>query len=159
MEITQVSLPVIAIIGKQGFCTKNYNLTQELWNDANVHFAEVAALGMKEKDGSFVGFWGAMSDESMSFLPWTNEFTTGYYLAGIEVYPDTPVPEGWTMWILPARTYLKILVNPGNYNSVFHSMIEKTIPEMKLRLTGAVCDYIEPSTGRNFMLFPITSDQ
>lgn len=39
---------------------------------------------MKEKNGAFVGFWGAMSDETMSFMPWTDNFTRGYYLDMVE---------------------------------------------------------------------------
>ncbi len=42
----------------------------------------------------------------MSFLPWTDDFSRGLYLAGIEVYEDTPVPDGWVKWVLPARKYL-----------------------------------------------------
>ena len=40
------------------------NIVQQLWQEANSHFNEVAALGMKNSDGTYVGFWGAMSDES-----------------------------------------------------------------------------------------------
>ena len=41
---------------------------------------------MKNADGSYVGFWGAMSDETMSFMPWTDDFSRGLYLAEILVY-------------------------------------------------------------------------
>lgn len=44
----------------------------------------MAALGMKNSDGTYVGFWGAMSNESRSFRPWTHQFTRGLYLAGVE---------------------------------------------------------------------------
>lgn len=43
----------------------------ELWQEANAHFDEVAALGMKESHGAYVGLWGAMSDENRTFQPWT----------------------------------------------------------------------------------------
>lgn len=59
----------------------------------------VAALGMKNSDGTYVGFWGAMSDESRSFRPWTHQFTRGLYLAGVETYADAVAPEGWTKWV------------------------------------------------------------
>lgn len=155
MNITIVNLPEIAIIGKLGFCTIENNIVAELWNQANSHFAEVAPLGMKEKDGSYVGFWGAMSDETLSYLPWTDNFSRGYYLAGIEVYKDTLVPNGWTKWIMPSRTYLKVLIESGHYSDIFQNVIENTIPEMKMKLCGAVCDYTEPSTGNNFLFFPV----
>lgn len=68
-----VDLPEIAIIGREGLCTKEKNEVQNLWKQANLHFNEVADLGMKNADGSYTGFWGAMSDETMSFLPWTDD--------------------------------------------------------------------------------------
>ena len=67
-----IDLPKIAIIGKEGLCTKEKNVVQDLWQQANSNFSDIADLGMKNADGSFVGFWGAMSDETMSFMPWTD---------------------------------------------------------------------------------------
>ena len=58
MDIKIVDLPEIAIIGKEGFCTEKSNIVQNLWKEANENFDEVLELGMREKDGSFVGFWG-----------------------------------------------------------------------------------------------------
>lgn len=51
-----IDLPKIAVIGKVGLCTKQKNIVQHLWQKANSNFNEVAALGMKNTDGSFVGF-------------------------------------------------------------------------------------------------------
>jgi predicted transcriptional regulator YdeE len=157
MNISVVNLPEIAIIGKMGLCTKENNVAQELWNHANSQFAEVASLGMKENNGFYVGFWGAMSDETMSFLPWTDDFSRGYYLAGIEVYKDSHVPEGWTKWIMPERTYLKVLIEPNQYFNVFQDVLKNVIPEMNMKLSGAVCDYIEPVSGKNYLLFPVNN--
>ena len=150
-----VILPEIAIIGKEGLCTIDHNIAKDLWKEANAHFNEVAHLGMKEQNGSFVGFWGAMSDETMSYLPWKENFTRGYYLAGLEVYKDTLAPEGWTKWIMPARTYLKVQIETDQYSHIFKHMITVLLPEMKLKLSGAVCEYIEPATRKNFLLFPV----
>ena len=155
MNIKIVELPEIAIIGKEGFCTEESNIVQDLWKQANEHFDEVVELGMKEKDGSFVGFWGAMSDETMSFLPWTNYFTRGYYLAGIEVDKDMEAPEGWKKWIMPARKYLVTEVMVEHYMETFKDVIENQIPLRNMRLSGAACDYTEPSTGKNFLFFPV----
>ena len=94
MEIEIIDLPVITIIGKEGLCTTENNVVQQLWQEANSNFNEVATLGMKNPDGTYVGFWGAMSDESKSFRPWTHQFTRGLYLAGIETYADAIAPEG-----------------------------------------------------------------
>ena len=82
MEIEIIDLPAITVIGKEGLCTADKNIAQQLWQEADAHFHEVAALGKKNPDGTYVGFWGAMSDESRSFRPWTHRFTRGLYLAG-----------------------------------------------------------------------------
>ena len=69
MEIEIIDLPAITVIGKEGLCTADKNIAQQLWQEADAHFHEVAALGKKNPDGTYVGFWGAMSDESRSFRP------------------------------------------------------------------------------------------
>lgn len=96
-----------------------------------------------------------MSDETMSFMPWTNDFSTGLYLVGIEVYEDAIVPKGWTKWILPARKYLVVEVNHDNNEGTFRTFISSLLPDLGLKLTGAVCDFIDPVTGQNKLLFPV----
>lgn len=155
MAMKFVSLPEIAIIGKEGHCTKNHNVVSELWAAANAHFNEVAELGRKEPDGSYVGFWGAMSDVSMRFNPWEDDFSTGMYLAGIEVYLDSEAPEGWTKWVMPARTYLVVDVVPERYGEIFTDTIQRILPENNLKLAGAVCDFTESATGNNKLFFPV----
>ena len=155
MDIKIVDLPEIAIIGKEGFCTEEANIVQNLWEQANENFDEVLEMGLKEKNGAFVGFWGAMSDETMSFMPWTNNFTRGYYLAGIEVYKDAQAPEGWKKWIMPARKYLVTEVMFEKYMETFMKVIETEISIRNMKLSGAACDYTEPSTGKNFIFFPV----
>ncbi len=110
---------------------------------------------MKNAEGSFVGFWGAMSDETMTFMPWTDDFSRGLYLAGIEVYEDTPVPDGWVKWVMPARKYLVTEVTPDNYEETFRNVINHLIPELGTKLAGTVCDFTEPATGQNKLFFPI----
>ena len=150
-----IDLPRIAIIGQEGLCTKEKNAVQDLWQQANSDFAEIADLGMKNADGSFVGFWGAMSDETMTFMPWTDGFSRGLYLAGIEVYEDTAVPEGWVKWIMPARKYFVAEVDPDSYVETFRNVINNLIPELGMKLAGAVCDFTEPATGQNKLFFPV----
>ena len=150
-----IDLPKITIIGQEGFCTKEKNVVQDLWKQANLRFSEVADIAMKNADGSFVGFWGAMSDETMSFLPWTDDFSKGWYLAGIEVDEDTVVPAGWAKWIMPARKYLVTEVSPDSYAETFRNVINHLIPELGMKLAGAVCDFTEPATGQNKLFFPM----
>lgn len=149
-----IDLPEIAVIGKEGFCTEQENVVQDLWSQFQSHFGEVEPLGMREQDGSFVGFWGAMSDETMSFQPWTNHFSRGFYLAGVEVNGDAKAPEGWTKWVMPARTYLTVEVDFAHYMETFLAGLHQ-IPAMGLKLRGAVCDYTRPSDGKNYLFFPV----
>ena len=116
-EITD--LPKIAIIGKEGLCTQEKNVVQDLWHQANSNFSDIADIGMKNADGSFVGFWGAMSDDTLSFLLWTDDFSRGLYLAGIEVYEETPILDGWVKGVMPARKYLVTDVQPETYGKIF----------------------------------------
>ncbi len=155
MEYKIVDLPEVSIIGKEGLCTEKENIVQNLWQEANSHFDEVAALGMKEADGSYVGLWGAMSDENRTFKPWTNHFSRGLYLAGIETYKDSIAPEGWTKWIMPARKYLVVEVNSDSYGEIFTNVINQLIPDIGMKLAGAVCDFTEPATGQSKLFFPV----
>ena len=93
MSIKIVDLSEIAIVGKEGFCTEEANIAQNLWKQANENFEEISELGKRNENGAFAGFWGAMSDETMAFLPWTQGFKRGYYLAGLEVNKDAQAPE------------------------------------------------------------------
>ena len=155
MKYEIVDLPQIAIIGQECFCTKEKNEVRNLWEQVNSRFREVADIGMKNADGSYVGFWGAMSDETMSFMPWTDDFSRGWYLAGIEVYENTLVPAGWVKWVMPARKYLVTEVHPDSYEETFRNVINHLIPELKMCLAGAVCDFTEPATGQNKLFFPV----
>ena len=77
---------------------------------------------MKNSDGTYVGFWGVMSDESRSFRPWTHQFTRGLYLAGVETYADAVAPEGWTKWVMPARKYIVVDVDSNRYREIFDTV-------------------------------------
>ena len=147
-------LPRVAIIGKEGLCTRGQNAAPGLWAEANAHFAEVADLGMKDPDGSYTGFWGAMSDKGRNFLPWEDDFTTGLYLAGVEVPENAQAPEGWAKWVLPARRYLAVEVEPERYADIFAETL-RSLPERHLRLAGAVCDFTDPGTGKSSLFFPV----
>ena len=42
-----IDLPKVAVIGKVGLCTKEKNVVQDLWQQANSNFCEIADLGIK----------------------------------------------------------------------------------------------------------------
>ena len=56
MKYELIDLSEIAVIGKAGLCTKEKNIVQELWQQANSNFDEVASLAMKNPDGFFPDF-------------------------------------------------------------------------------------------------------
>lgn len=149
------SLSETALIGREGLCTKECNCVQELWKQTNEHFTEIAHLAKKTEKGTYSGFWGAMSDEGMSFQPWTDGFSRGLYLAGCEVNENAEAPEGWKKWILPARTYLITEVDMEHYSAIFRTVLNQFLAEEHLKLAGAVCDYTDPLSGRNYLYFPV----
>ena len=106
---------------------------------------------LKDEDGNFVGFWGAMSDFSRSFKPWEDNFSKGLYLAGVECNDEAIAPTGWVKWQIPSYEYLCVEFNDGNtFSEVINYMASNNV-----ELVGAVHDFTCPKTGKNFMFFPI----
>lgn len=140
-----------AVIGKEGSTGDGPGFVKRLWEDANSHFEEVAHLAKRGEDGSYVGFWGVMTDFSRRFLPWEEGFSRGLYLAGVECREDAQPLEGWTRWDIPGFAYL---LAECDRDTVFSEMIAY-LEQNHIPLAGAVQDYTCPKTGRNCMLFPI----
>ena len=139
------------VIGKVGSTKDGEGFVKRLWDDANSHFDEVASLAARNEDGSLKGIWGAMTDFSFEFKPWTNNFTEGMYLAGVEANTDAVAPKGWRKWIVPGFEFLKVEVEGNNtFKDTIRYLTENSIP-----LAGAVQDFTDPKTGKNYMLFPI----
>lgn len=138
------------VIGKEGSTLDGEGFIQKLWNDANSHFNEIAHLAKKDANGKLVGIWGAMSDISRSFKPWEDDFSKGLYLAGVECFDDAKAPDGWTKWTIPGYEYIVV----ENHEVVFEETIRK-INEKGIALVGAVHDYTDPATGKDYLYFPI----
>ena len=150
MKIETYTKEAFAVIGKEGSTAEGEGSIQRLWNEANAHFAEVAALAKKDENGALVGVWGAMTDLSRSFRPW-EDFEKGLYLAGVECVDGAEAPEGWTKWVVPGFAYLRAECEDGDtFPQVLRYMRENGIP-----LVGAVHDFTDPQTGKNYMLFPV----
>ena len=148
MKIETYTKEAFAVIGKEGSTAEGEGFIQRLWNEANAHFAEVAALAKKDENGALVGVWGAMTDLSRSFRPW-EDFEKGLYLAGVECVDGAEAPEGWTKWVVPGFAYLRAECEDGDtFPQVLRYMRENGIP-----LVGAVHDFTDPQTGKNYMLF------
>lgn len=150
MQIETITKPAFTVIGKEGSTADGTGFIAALWDDANAHFGEVAALALTA-DGVPVGIWGAMTDFSKKFLPWQENFTQGLYLAGVEVPSDAVAPQGWTKWEIPGFVYLRVR---NDAPDVFAKMLDY-IAENGMALAGAVHDFTDAATGTGYMLFPI----
>ena len=154
MEIKTCIKPSFCVIGKQGSTLDGDGFIQRLWQDANSHYGEVASLAKTDENGNPVGFWGAMSDLSMSFEPWENGFTQGLYLAGVEAADDAEAPEGWAKWVVPGFEYLCVKVEAGTQET-FPAMLAY-MEANDYHLAGAVHDFIDPKeNGQSSMFFPV----
>ena len=151
MDIQTWIKPAFSVIGKEGATTDGADFVQRLWESANAHFEEVAHLVKRDKNGVPLGFWGAMTDFSRSFRPWADGFSQGLYLAGVECEEVAEAPKGWVKWTVPGFEYLRAECGSP---TLFDDMLAY-LSEQGLELVGAVQDFTDPATGRNFMLFPI----
>ena len=138
------------VIGKEGSTLDGEGFIQKLWQDANAHFDEVAPLAKKGASGALVGIWGAMSDFSRSFQPWEDGFRKGLYLAGVECVDHAEAPDGWSKWTIPGYEYIVV----ENHKGAFEETLERMKAE-GISLAGAVHDYTDPATGKDYLYFPI----
>ena len=139
------------VIGKEGSTEDGAGFVQNLWADANSHFAEVAPLAKKDENGSLAGIWGAMTDFSRTFQPWEDGFSRGLYLAGVECPDDAQPLAGWAKWVIPGFEYIYV---ECDHDAVFSEMIAY-LQANSIPLAGAVHDFTCPHTGRSYMFFPI----
>ena len=151
MNIIKRMKDSFVVIGKQGSTSQGSGFIQTLWADANAHFSEVSLLAKKDSDGNLVGIWGAMSDFSLSFLPWENNFSQGLYLAGVECEKNAQAPSGWTKWTIPGYEYICAEVTGDD--TFFEGL--RYLEAHHLQLVGAVHDFTCPRTKKNYMYFPI----
>lgn len=151
MKIEKCTKETFTIIGKEGSTRDGEDFIERLWEDANLHFGEIAHLVKSDENGVPVGVWGAMSDFSRSFKPWENEFSEGLYLAGAECVDGAEAPEGWVKWVIPAYEYLYV---ENESDDTFDEMLQY-LEDNGISLAGAVHDFTCPQTGVGYMYFPI----
>ena len=150
MKFEKIKKEFFAVIGKEGSTNDGAGFIQRLWEDANSHFNEVEHLAKKDENGNLIGIWGAMTDFSRSFEPWEN-FEKGFYLAGVECENGAEAPEGWTKWIIPGYEYIRAECEGED---TFGAALQY-LRDNNMDLAGAVHDFTCPSTGKNYMFFPI----
>ena len=151
MEIVTCELPAVSVIGMEGEAKPGHNPAAALWEKANARFGEVEPLALRDENGAPVGVWGAMSDLSRQFLPWTDGFSRGLYMAGEQVPAQMEPPEGWTKWIIPGFAYLRVACDEED---IFPKTIQY-LKENNIPLAGAVHDFTCPQTGKQYMCFPV----
>ena len=70
LNIQKIVKPSFAVIGIEGSTDDGEGFIPMLWSDANAHFDEVSPVASRDENGALLGIWGAMSDETRSFLAW-----------------------------------------------------------------------------------------
>lgn len=151
MKVEKCIKSSFTVIGKEGSTNDGNDFIQNLWEKANSNFNEIEHLAKKNENGKLCGVWGAMSDFSRSFNPWENNFSQGLYLAGLECVDDAEAPRGWTKWVVPSYEYIYVECDSLD---TFPEMIEY-LNKNNINLVGAVHDFTNPETGKNYMFFPI----
>lgn len=150
MHIFEVRKKSFSVIGKEGSTLDGKDFIQNLWQEANGHFGEVAPFAKYDNEGNLAGIWGAMTDFSRSFLPWEDHFSKGLYLAGVECVDDAQAPKGWTKWTIPGYLYLAV----ENVDDAFPKMLEE-LEKRGQTLAGAVHEYTSPADGKGYLFFPV----
>ncbi len=150
MNIERIVKESFTVIGKEGSTADGDGFIQRLWAEANACFGEIEPLAKRDGNGNLAGIWGAMSDLTRSFKPWEG-FRDGLYLAGAECADDAEAPCGWVKWVVPAYEYLRVENDrPDAFAKMLQYMEENAVP-----LAGAVHDFTDPRTGKDYLYFPI----
>lgn len=152
MEFLKCTMNAFSVIGKEGSTEDGEDFVQKLWQEANSHFDELAPLAKRSEEG-LAGFWGLMTGPKRQFEPWEDNFTKGFYLAGVEVEDGAQPPQGFTKWTVPAFEYIYCKAG-GDYRQAFSGGLAY-LSENGLKLAGAVQDYTCPQEQQAYLFFPV----
>jgi predicted transcriptional regulator YdeE len=135
MQTKRVYKDTFAIIGKagEGSAANAGAWIAPLWQDANAHFGEIAALIRRNENGAPL-LWGGMNDVSESNKIWGER---GKYIAGCEADLTAQPPVGWQKWIIPAQTYLVAECTQDTYGEVFSAVLSD--PDINIIATVHEC--------------------
>lgn len=159
MEIALEYRETFTVIGKlgEGVADAAPDWIRPLWKEAAQKADEVSILVDKGADGSLTGVWGLMGNSREHLGKWTDR---GLYLAGFTaLHPDPSPREGWTVWSVPAQTYLTATCSMEEYGSVFSHITREYLPAHGLKMTGACHErYPKPQDPSHLVLyFPIAT--
>jgi len=156
MKIFTLHKPAFSVIGKMGGTNMGPTMKKTLWSDTNFHFEEISSLGVRDANSRFAGFYGLMSDPEGKMKPWTDNFTKGLYLTGIEVKKGSEIPnKSWRKWDIKEHLYLAVEVDDKNYKATFDSMVYFQINFEGFLLAASPFDFTDPRTMKNYIYFPV----
>ena len=140
-----------SVIGKEGSTSDGPDFIQKLWADANAHFSEVRALAKRDEARPARWLLGSHVRLFPLFRALGGQFQQGAVPGRCECEDGAQAPQGWTKWTIPGYEYLCVQAEgESTFSQVLEFMKSQGIP-----LAGAVQDFTCPTTGTNYMLFPI----
>ncbi len=145
-----LNLPSFSVVGKLTSTKEGPGSIERVWNEAENQLKIVSSSVLFI--GCMPSFWGLMSDFSLSFAPWENDFKEGLYLAGFELKdPSFVPPEGWVKWDVKENRYLVYEVGE-DYQTSFKEGLDCLKNEGYV-LSGAAFDHLE--NGVSYIYYPI----
>lgn len=140
MDSRIVGLPSFHVLGqaRTGLAPDAPGWVPKLWQETLHRRGELAGISLGE-------CWGLMGMPDAPLHPWGE---TGTYLAGWEVPRDTPVPEGWTLWNVPASAWIRVAVTASEIPAGHEFLTAWLSGQAQWRAAGA-CHEHYPSTFRD----------
>lgn len=106
IEIKECHFASFTVIGLVGDDSAGPGYVGKLWQEINTKGKAIMHLAKKDDEGSIMGAWGLMNDETLSFLPPGEKTARTLYMAGIETEDNARPPKGFTRWVVPESDYL-----------------------------------------------------
>lgn len=167
MGVKIIDKPAFSILGKAhtGLAKESYLWIPPLWGALQNSFSSIKDLILKDSKGKPLGIWGAMSDDTHSYLPWRNVAAKldptiklnkeiyGMYIAGYEAKPDIRVPSGWSYWTVPGFKYATIECDSDHYDDMLNYMLFTYLKENHYTLAGAIHEYYK--NNKMYLYVPI----
>ncbi len=156
MDIRLVERVAFSVVGQEGCgpSSEGWKWVPPLWQALSEKISDIGDLFLCDMQGNPLGAWGAMTDMTRSFMPWTE---AGRYLAGFEVAAESVAPSGWSKWDIPGYRYLVAGCTQTSYQEVFYAVLHEYMPKERYELVGAVHEYYGPGKGADELelYFPI----
>lgn len=154
-EVRLIKADAFAVAGRagEGLVSESNSWVPPLWEACDTHLPELLTAITDEEPQ--LHLWGLMTDSEVWLAPWEE---VGRYLAGLQVPPETEIPEGWELWQIPAAEYFVLKTNEENLPQMTEEVLSKLLPEHQLQLAGAIQEHYRPEfdDGEVELYFPVT---